>query len=455
MSDAAVRSLLTAIRRAASHHRIYGEDHEITAAAVSDVVDALNGLVGTADRAMLSLVDDTLYLNRSPMASVSVEFNGLIRSLQETGIESIVFEHPVRREDTVMLTRFIAGAGSPPTKGSITLNEDSWARTELEDSPTEGLRQAYSSSLIALRSIGSAVQEGTNVELTQATAAVTSLLEHVIAQPEAAFLLTTVKSHHEYTFYHSVNTSIMSIALGRLIGVGEQDLLVLGLGALLHDIGKLGVSAGILQHPGRLGPDDWVEIKRHPVLGAEMILAAAAPGHEAAAVVAFEHHAGFDGRGYPTIPHHRHDDHDHDRKYKSGDRLHLFSRLAAVVDTYDAITTRRAYRRAERPSRALHALLAGAGRSHDPDLVQAFIGLVGVYPPGSKLLLDDGRIVVVIRSTEGSAERPTAAVLTRLDGTRLEQPELIELDPRHIADQVMVNGGDQDAAALLELLTVS
>jgi hypothetical protein len=63
--------------------------------------------------------------------------------------------------------------------------------------------------------------------------------------------------------------------------------------------------------------------------------------------------------------------------------------------------------------------------------------------------------VVVIRSTEGSAERPTAAVLTRLDGTRLEQPELIELDPRHIADQVMVNGGDQDAAALLELLTVS
>jgi HD-GYP domain-containing protein (c-di-GMP phosphodiesterase class II) len=453
MKDSALRSLLTAIRRAVSHYRIYGKDHEMTVAAVADIVDAATTLTDGADKSILAFVDDTLYVDRSPMAAVSVAFNALIRTLQEVGLESMAFVTPVRLEDAMALTEFISGSGTPPTTGSIVLNDGSWSRTDLDDSPTEGLRQAYTSSLVALRSLGDAIQDGTRVELTQATVAVASLLEQVFAQPEAAMLLTTVKGHHEYTFYHSVNTSIMSIGLGRLMGLGEENLLVLGLGALLHDIGKIGVPAAILQHPGRLGPDDWREIKRHPVIGAEMILAAAAPGHEDAAVVAFEHHAGFDGRGYPTIPHH--DGHDREQRYKSGDQLHVFSRLAAVVDTYDAITTRRAYRRAEQPSRALHALLTGAGRSHDPDVVQAFIGMVGIYPPGSRLLLDDGRIVTVIRSTEGSAERPTAAVIARADGSRVDEPELIELDPSHVADQVTASGGGEDVAALLELLTIS
>jgi HD-GYP domain-containing protein (c-di-GMP phosphodiesterase class II) len=244
----------------------------------------------------------------------------------------------------------------------------------------------------------------------------------------------------------------MAIALGRLIDLQQDDLLVLGLGALLHDLGKVGVPAAILQHPGRLGPEEWAEIKRHPVIGAEMIFAAAAPGHEHAAIVAFEHHAGYDGQGYPTIPLHHHDG-EHGPAH--GDRLHLFSRLTAVVDTYDAITTRRAYRRAESPMRALHALLTGAGRSHDPDAVQAFIGMVGVYPLGSKLLLDDGRIVTVLRGIDVAGARMTAAVISNPDGSRLDPPDLIELDPATVADQVSGFGSGEDLGALLDLLTIS
>lgn len=454
MSDAALRSLLVSLRRAAGHIRLYGGEHELTAAAIHDVIDAANTLIDLSDGCTLTILDDTLYVDRAPATAVSVAFNGFIRSLEQAGVETIVLQAPLRYEDVLSLAEFVAGSGTAPS-GSVTLNEGSWSRVEMKASATDGLRQAYTSSLAALRTLADAVSTGSGVELTEATVAVTSLLEEVIAQPEAGLLLTTVKSHHEYTFYHSVNTSIMAIALGRLIGLKQDDLLVLGLGALLHDIGKVGVPARILQHPGRLGPEDWAEIKRHPVIGAEMIFAAAAPGHEHAAIVAFEHHAGYDGRGYPTIPLHDHH-HDHGEGGTApGDRLHLFSRLTAVVDTYDAITTRRAYRRAESPTRALHALLTGAGRSHDPDAVQAFIGMVGVYPPGSKLLLHDGRIVTVLRSNEAADARMTAAVVSNPDGSRREPPELIELDPATIADQVSGYGTGEDMAPLLDLLTIS
>lgn len=452
MNDAALRSLLVSLRRAAGHIRLYGSEHELTAAAIQDVIDAANALIDLSDGCTLTILDDTLYVDRVPATAVSVAFNGFIRSLEQAGVETIVFQARLRYEDVLSLAEFVAGSGAAPS-GSVTLNEGSWSRVEMKASPTDGLRQAYTSSLTALRTLADAVGAGKGVELTEATMAVTSLLEEVIAQPEAGMLLTTVKSHHEYTFYHSVNTSIMAIALGRLIGLKQDDLLVLGLGALLHDIGKVGVPARILQHPGRLGPEDWAEIKRHPLIGAEMIFAAAAPGHEHAAIVAFEHHAGYDGRGYPTIPFHDHDHEVHGPPH--GDRLHLFSRLTAVVDTYDAITTRRAYRRAESPTRALHALLTGAGRSHDPDAVQAFIGMVGVYPPGSKLLLFDGRIVTVLRSNEAADARMTAAVVSNPDGSRREPPELIELDPSSIADQVSGHGASEDMAPLLDLLTIS
>ncbi|MCJ7725816.1 MAG: HD domain-containing protein [Acidimicrobiia bacterium] len=451
MSHSAVRSLLTALRGTASDYRLYGAEHKITAEAVNDLVESATRLVGTADRAMITIVEETVYLNRSPLAAVSIDFNGMILRLQEMGVESIVFEGPILKVDCAALAAFVAGIGKePPTTGSVVLNEDSWARMELDDSPTEGLRQAYSASLGALRGIETAVRSGTRVELSYASSAVTSLLKQMVAQPEAALLLTTVKSHCEYTFYHSVNTSILALGLGRLVGLDKDDQFLLGLGALLHDIGKVGVAPSILQHPGRLAPAQWNEIKRHPVDGAEMIMSAATPDLELAAVVAFEHHAGFDGAGYPTIPR-LSDLHGHGTA-KSGADLHLFSRLAAVVDTYDAITTRRSYRRAESPGRALHALLRGAGRSHDPDAVQAFIGLMGVYPPGSRLLLNDGRIAVVIRSINGSDVGTNAAVITSADGTQLEVPETIRIDPGNIADQVAITAQDEEPTALLDLL---
>ncbi len=448
MNETAVRTLLTDLRRACSHRRLYGAAHHLTDTADAAVAQAADQLVGMARRAVLSLIEDTLYLDGRPLPVTSVSFNGIIRCLQERGVESVAFEAPVESADCGGLAALMCGQGDGPKLGAtVVLNDDERSQDDIVPSVSEGPRSAYTSSLEALRSIGISLRQDAGIDLTRATSAVRTLLDQLISQPGAAFLLTTVKSHHEYTFFHSVNTAIHSLALGRMVGLDEDDQMLLGMGALLHDIGKIGVSAAILQNPGQLSDSDWVEVKRHPQLGAEAILAAAEPGQEAAAIVAFEHHARFDGLGYPSTSRR------HLSPHSYGRRPHFFSRLVAVTDTYDAITTRRAYRRAETPSRALSTLLNGAGTSHDPDFVNAFIRMVGIYPPGTLLRLRSGHIAMITHPSNEPDAPPFGVIVANSEGTLLADPEPIILDKSEIVDQVSPARVGVDPPSLLDWLS--
>lgn len=273
-------------------------------------------------------------------------------------------------------------------------------------------------------------------DLSGASWAVEQLVEQTISQPAASLLLSTMKSHDEYTFFHSVNVCILSIALGRLVGLEGEQLRELAIGALLHDIGKVRVETSILQFPGRLDGAQWRQIKLHPQEGAASIMAAASAGQEIAATVAFEHHARFDGSGYPSLS----------RRER---QLHFFSRLVATADTYDAITTRRSYRRAETPNRALHVLLKGSGTLYDPDFVRAFIDMVGIYPPGSLLQLDGGEVAMVTQTHEGGSVPDLVLVRTR-EGALLDVPEPMTATGRSIVDQLVPGQVGVDPAALLE-----
>lgn len=236
-----------------------------------------------------------------------------------------------------------------------------------------------------------------------------------------------------------MNVGILSLAIGQMVGVDREILVPAAVGAVLHDIGKVAVSPAVLNYPGRLSEEQWKEITVHPQEGALSIMAAGGPGSEIAATVAFEHHARFDGDGYPAVT-------------RDG-RPHIYSRLVQVVDTYDAITARRSYRRAESPHRALQVLLEGAGNAWDPELVQAFIRMMGVYPPGSILVTDTGSTVVVVApATEDGA--PLSAMLVRDDtGAELADPEPIEVPMQRIVSQILPDDAGIDPASLLEAAT--
>jgi HD-GYP domain-containing protein (c-di-GMP phosphodiesterase class II) len=420
MSERAAGGLLVALRRAATLHRLYGADHPLTRTALAEAAETSAGLAPSRP-AQLTLVDDSVYLDRTLLPVASLAHNGFVRVLQERGVVSITLVPPVRAADLARLTAVLAGETRDfPTEGSVRLNQDNLSAEDL--APDEGHRSAYAATLDLLRAVSMAVLERDRVSLSGAALAVRTLMDLCVEDPTAAVLLSTMKSHHEYTFYHSVNTCILTLMMGRAVGLDPRDQVLLGMGALLHDIGKIGVPESVLQHPGRLSPEQWSEVRRHPQEGAEAILTASDPGQEVVAVVALEHHARYDGSGYPNLlyfeepPQHTgHAEHHHP--------LHLFSRLTAVADGYDAITSRRAYRRPETPVRALQVLLDGAGTMYDPDVVYAFIDVVGEYPPGSLLRLRGGEIVVVTQPAPDPTGPVPALLVGDAAGRRLPAPE--------------------------------
>lgn len=132
----------------------------------------------------------------------------------------------------------------------------------------------------------------------------------------------------------------------------------------------------------------------------------------------------------------------------------MFSRLVSVSDTYDAITTRRSYRRAETPNRALKVLLSGAGTSYDPDMVVAFIRLMGAYPAGSLLQLSTGELVMVTHLIDNDPKQPSGVVVRGADGVDLSEPAPVDFDSALVVDQLLPAAAGIDPAALLEAASV-
>ncbi|MBU1866692.1 MAG: HD domain-containing protein [Actinobacteria bacterium] len=449
MIDQQIRAFARSLRRASGYVRLYGFQHPLCTDAVEEAARAATELIGDRPGLLIGIVDDTLFIDGEPSGLISLQFNGFLREVLAAGIETLIMTPPVDPDELGQIARLIAGdIDAAPIGRSLRVNAVDLVRGPHDGSPAARLRRSYSHSLDALRSFGSSVESGSAASLDETASVVKNLLEQSLANPAAALLLTTVKSHHEYTFYHSVNTSILSLGLAGLVGISERDQVVLGIGAMLHDIGKIGVSRAVLQHPGRLDAAQWEEVRRHPQLGAEAILAAAAPGEELAAVVAFEHHARFDGSGYPRLVYHDGTHHHHG----PGHPLHFYSRLVAVADTYDAITTRRSYRRAEPPSRALQVLVSEAGTSYDPDFVLAFASMMGIYPPGSFLRLASGEIVMVTRPSDDPTVLPTAVVVRDRAGSEVAAPEPVPYADDDIVEQVAASALGIQPAQVLERL---
>jgi HD-GYP domain-containing protein (c-di-GMP phosphodiesterase class II) len=436
MSEKLTGAWIKALRRLVRQVALYPTGHPLTMEALRALRTATDDLVPDGGQVVITAMENAFFMNRTILPHVSLEYHSFIRELDERGVESISAIHPVTDQDLLDLAAFLAGiSGDFPADGSLLLNERYLTPEDLEATPTSELRRSYVSSLDALRGVTGAMRTDGRFEMAPVVTAVEGLFEQSMSQSSASLLLSTVKSHDEYTFYHSVNACILALAIGRMIGIDRQHLIPIGVGAVLHDIGKTAVSTSVLNYPGRLNDEQWKEITIHPQEGALAILAAGGPGHEISATVAFEHHARFDGAGYPGITRKR--------------RPHVYSRLVAVADTYDAITTRRAYRRAETPNHALNALLGGAGSGYDPDLVRTFIDLMGIYPPGSILEIPSGALVVVV-SKSSEPGGPLDALLVRDPFGRDIDPEPYAVRPDEVTRQLLAQQVDIDPAALLE-----
>lgn len=433
-----MRAVLLAFRQARNSMGLYPQEHPTVVSGVLETLKALRDSMGTGSDLTLTLVDGHAYADREPLPHESLEFADLLASLRGAGIETITFSDPVQVNDVRLLIAFAAGlSADPPSDASVRINEHPFSPEDLGLTDTEGPRTRYAAAMDTLKRAMLSVGHDERIPMADATVAVERLLEVTVAQPSAALLLATLKSHDGYTFYHSVNVAILSLAMSQALGMDDHASKTLALGALLHDVGKARVDARLLTTAGRLGPDEWAEMRRHPQEGALAILHSAAPGQEFAAVVAFEHHARYDRTGYPLLGYAR--------------RPHPFSRLVTVADVYDALTTRRSYRRAESPTRALLTLAKGAGTEFDPGMVDLLVGMVGVHPVGAVLELDDGSLVVVTAAPND--ERVEGLLVQTASGERLAVPEPVVVDDHRIVEQLPADVVDIQPSQFLDLVS--
>jgi HD-GYP domain-containing protein (c-di-GMP phosphodiesterase class II) len=234
--------------------------------------------------------------------------------------------------------------------------------------------------------------------------------------------LTAIKNHDEYTYAHCVNVGILSIAIGHALGLPRGVLASLGVGGLLHDVGKLTIPADVLSKPGRLTEEEWSLIRRHPLEGVKMI--GRMPGLSGLTLdalnIALYHHVHWDGGGYPRV----------DRSVP----LPPLARIVAAADCFDAITTHRAYRARPFTGHEALSLLLGPERGHfDPAVLWALVQTVGLYPAGTVLQTTSGHVVLSLNHDRDDLRRPQCRVLAFPDGRHAleDQPEIWSPMPRH------------------------
>ncbi len=248
------------------------------------------------------------------------------------------------------------------------------------------------------------------------------IIDDISSHKEAMVILSNISISDQYLFHHSLNVCIYSTILGISHGYNKEQLNILGLGALLHDVGKLRISQEILYKPGKLSELEFAEIRRHTELGFDM-LRKESTIPLLSAHCALQHHERLDGSGYP--------------RGLSGDQIHDFGKLIGLVDVYDAMTSHRVYRPAMLPHQAMETLFAGSGTLFNQQFIEIFRDKIATYPIGLTVRLNSGESAVVVKIHAFCPYRPVVRVLNDAQGQPLKQPYEIDLAEKL---SVMING---------------
>jgi HD-GYP domain-containing protein (c-di-GMP phosphodiesterase class II) len=321
----------------------------------------------------------------------SERYHEIVVRLQETKIETFQLDEPT---ETQMDREF---------------NEESKAAAN----------RTYSQSVAVTKDVINSVRIGRTPNIRKIKRVVQGIVDQVLNEETSLIGLTAIRDYDEYTFTHSVNVCIFSIALGRRLGMTKLQLYELGLAALMHDIGKSRVPLDLLQKTGELTDEEWKWMAAHPWLGVLVLFQFRRQQEELsyrAMTVCHEHHMKIDLTGYPKAIRPR--------------QVSLLSKIVSIADGYDAATSRRVYKtEVLAPSAVLEEMRDNPRRGLDQVLVKAFINLLGIYPVGTLVVLDTFELAVVSASNPNpeALSRPIVKIISDAQGNRVSPPLTIDL----------------------------
>jgi putative nucleotidyltransferase with HDIG domain len=425
-----MRRLAAALRGA----QLYAPSHPLVQRAFDGLNESLSSLLTDQPSIAVGIIGNEIIVGDQPLPKAAESMGEMIRRLKSLGIERIAFERGVTAQELHTLALTIAhperrpGQAAPGLEpadplaafnslphiriGRISTEE----RKEQSAADVATIRRLYADATnLAARVWDSAQSEGVPDPKT-ARALVDSLAQAVSSNRTALIALTALKNYDNYTFTHMVNVSVLTMSQARTLGIDGTQLRELGLAALMHDIGKVRTPTEILNKPAKLTEAEFEIMRMHVVDGAE-ILRRTPEMPVIAPVIAFEHHMRNDGTGYPFGA--------------TRGSLNVGTQLCGIADVYDAMRSQRAYQQAFPSDRILEVLKRNDGHQFDQNLVRRFTQLLGIYPPGNLVRLDDGAIAVVVAVHAPEPFKPRVKVVISATGEWLDEPldiNLFEVD---------------------------
>lgn len=421
-----MRRLAAALRGA----QLYAPSHPLVQRAFDALNESLTQLLADQPTIAVGIIGNEVIVGDVPLPRAFESMGETVRRLKSLGIERIAFDQGVTPEEVQTLALTIAhperrpgqsAPGAEPSDPMGLLNSlphvrvgriQTEERKEQSAADVATIRRLYSDATNVASTVWESAQTEGTPDPKAARALVDGLAQAVSANRTALIALTALKNYDNYTFTHMVNVSILTMSQARALGIDGSQLRELGLAALMHDIGKVRTPTEILNKPEKLTDAEFAIMRMHVVDGAEILrrtpeMPAIAP------VIAFEHHLRLDGAGYPF------------GVRRSG--LNLGTMLCSIADVYDAMRSQRAYQEAFPSDRILAVMKRNDGQQFDQHLVRRFTQLLGIYPPGNLVRLDDGAIGVVMAVHAPDPFKPRVKVVRTPTGETIGTPYEINL----------------------------
>lgn len=403
--------------------QIHDANNVALISSMSRLVAMLNTFVEQEHIVTLELRGEFFYINDYRIRyslEYLLNFDFLIREFKKRELGSVVFKNQIKSEDIKALIRaciaasfsqepFEALEGKMAEVRAISVGRLQKVVEEDSYDVRKMVKKTYFNAVSFTQGIMNKMKTGEKVNIKKAKRVVESMVDQILEEEQMLLGMTAIKDYDEYTYHHSVNVSILSVALGQRLGLNRRMLTELGMVALFHDLGKMEIPNEVLNKPTNFTDDEWKIIRKHPVWGLKAVLKLKKFDDLTikSAIVAFEHHMNFDLTGYPKV--------------RKPMELELYSRIVSLSDQYDAMTSARVYSRTPMsPDKALSIMMERAGTQLDPLLFKFFTNMVGIYPIGTLVMLDTKELGLVCESNQIFPARPRVMIIVDNKGNRIK-----------------------------------
>ncbi len=359
-------------------------------------------------------------------ASFKLESKQQIRQMQDAGINRIIIDtdksevadQPTRQTSARMEAQ--PGAASSEEPVGVSLEQELGKASQIKNEASKVVARVMED-----------IRKGKKIQVKSLNPVVEDIVTSIFRNQNALIGLMRIRRTDKYTYEHSVSMSVLLTAFAQHLGMSEEDMVQVGIGGLLMDIGKVKIPLGILSKPGKLNPQELQLMHHHVEYGKE-ILAGIPDIPQIALDIVRDHHERLDGSGYPEA--------------KKGNEISFHGMMAAIVDVYDAISTDRVYRTGISPHTALKMLVDRKNSDFHPELVYHFVHCVGVYPIGTLVQLSDGRFAVVLEPrppSNAQSPLPKVRVIYDMLSRRHLPPQDLDLGHQEDEKKVTIVGAQE------------